>query len=81
MELWGYGLGGIVVRADSMGRMASFCTVGFYDSMKTFVARCLNCISVVCDKYTLHTSQPAYKGSRKLTLFKGPSPSCICLWL
>jgi len=31
--MWGYGdrgLGVIVVGADSMGRMASFCTVGFY---------------------------------------------------
>jgi len=30
--LWGKGLGGTVVDADSMGRMAFFCTVGFYDS-------------------------------------------------
>ena len=31
------------------------------------------------DKCTLHTSQPACRGSRELTLFKGPSPSCMCL--
>ena len=31
MGLWGEGLGGIVVGTDSMGRIASFCTVGFYD--------------------------------------------------
>ena len=36
VNAWGYGdraLGGIVVGADSMGRMASSCTVGFYNSM------------------------------------------------
>ena len=33
MGLWGWGLGGIVVSADSMGRMASFCTVGIRDHL------------------------------------------------
>ena len=32
VNAWGWGLGGIVFGVDLMGRMTSFCTVGFYDS-------------------------------------------------